>query len=173
MCLSQFIQTYIWPNIGSILMFLVTLALAILTFLYLRTTRKMANVVEKEFEVRTKPVVDITLIWTSSALSWIKLHHTIENKGTYAIFLKQYLVNLTHTDLPEQSFHSCKIDVEKHIKANDNITREEKHRFDALDKSPIKKAKNIIDIDVKYIFSDIFDKEFIKTAKISTDLGAS
>ena len=54
--MSQFIQTYVLPNIGSILLFFVTLGLLYVTSRYMRATRAMADVMKREQDIKLVPL---------------------------------------------------------------------------------------------------------------------
>ena len=55
---NQIFEIYI-SSIGGIGMFIATILLLILTYKYLKMTKKMINMIKEEFEIRTKPVIYI------------------------------------------------------------------------------------------------------------------
>jgi hypothetical protein len=94
---------YISP-IGGIGMFIATIILLYLTAKYLGFTKHMAVMMQKEFEIRLKPVVEIDIAGIS--IQWGDFHmgFTIEvfNRGSYAVYLSGYEIRYWNEDSPDR-----------------------------------------------------------------------
>ena len=127
MCLSQIFSEYILPNIGSILMFGATIGLLCLTNKYLRATRKMADAMEKELEIKLKPMVNISFdkIQIPSGIRFplYKNIYRITNAGSFSVYLSQFTIFYYRPetpDTPDNSIYSYAEGVHQYIGPDDS-----------------------------------------------------
>jgi len=85
MILSALIHHHSGPASPSFIeqygMLIVTLILAVITFLYLRVTNKMANIMKKEFDLRTTPIVELEFRNFERLGALLRLKYAVKNKG--------------------------------------------------------------------------------------------
>ena len=124
-CLNQIIQTYILPNIGSILLFFVTLGLLCVTSRYMRATRAMADVMKREQDIKLVPLIEISpgkISRIQQSCEIVASFH-ITNKGTYFVQLIGYEVKCWHENHEEKPVFLVKEKLVKFIAPKDHPTK--------------------------------------------------
>lgn len=168
MLTDQVFSKYILPNLGSILMFLVTGILAILTYLYLRATRRMAKAMEAEFNIRTKPIVDI--IFKTPFLECVEpVVFSVINKGSYALKLIQYQLDVTSKDIEDEIRFSIAQGLQQYINPTEKFECVQKLEFRNTKLEERRDIKSIY-IDTKFSFLDVFDNKFEKKTRVQAEL---
>lgn len=171
MCIQDIFSTYITP-IGQFLMVLVTFALVLLTVKYIKATKRMADVMSQEFEIRTKPAVDIYYDGFEGDDLVRSFIFRIENKGNYQVKFMRYSLSVTHENFRSQIFHSFSKGIERFIMPGKDFKAEHKHDLSGIKQLPLKdKEKTLIYLDVTFMFKDIFEKSFSEHIEIPTNLG--
>lgn len=168
MYLNQIFHNFILPSLGSILIFLVTIILALITYLYLRATRRMAKVMEAEFNIRTKAIVDI--IFKTPYLDVMEtVVFSVKNKGSYALKLEQYQLDLTYKDPEDEFLFSIAQGVGQYINPPKKIECTQELDFSNT-KIAERKDFKVIYIDATFNFLDIFDNKFKRKLRVKAEL---
>ena len=168
MCLSQIFHYYVLPNLGSILMFLVTVILVLLTYFYLRATRRMAKVMETEFNIRIKPIVDI--IFETPFLDVMEtVVFSVKNKGSYALKLEHYQLDVTYKDPEDEFLFSITQEVGQYINPTKKIECTQELDFSNTKLAERKDIK-VIYINATFSFLDVFDNKFKRELRVKTEL---
>lgn len=166
--LNQILHNYVLPNLGSILIFLVTVMLVLLTYLYLRSTRRMAKVMEAEFNIRTKPIVDI--IFETPFLDMMEtVVFSVKNKGSYALKLEQYQLDVTYKDPEDEFLFSIAQGVGQYINPTKKIECTQELDFSNTKLAERKDIK-VIYIDATFSFLDVFDNKFKREMRVKVEL---
>jgi len=123
--MSQFIQTYVLPNIGSILLFFVTLGLLYVTSRYMRATRAMADVMKREQDIKLVPLIEISSerVTSNQQLCIFVGSFLITNKGTYFVQVTGYEVKCWDEKHEEKPVFPVKEKLVKFIAPKDYPTR--------------------------------------------------
>ena len=136
MCIWQWIQTN-----GSFLLFLATLVLAIITFFYMLSTRKMAKsinvqsqIMQRDFELRIAPMVNI--IFRHSVP--YNYYYNVHNAGQYLVEIISAEIKFRHKIDPSINIPSVNQELNQVIYPGNS-----KEVKLSLDYEAIKKSVNI------------------------------
>lgn len=156
-------STYISP-IGEIGIFIATLILLFLTYKYLRFTRRMANVMAEEFEIKIKPIVDITKRYSMTGETFQYIYDVV-NKGSFVVHFRNVETKCWHPEHPDKQTSLNLINVNKHISPGSS---EEVHNNFTYKKliqaipNGVEITNRILHIKVSFNFLDVKGNEFEK-----------
>lgn len=160
---EYFFTTYISP-IGEIGIFLATLILLFLTYKYLRFTRRMANVMAEEFEIKVKPIVEVTerSSVTGDTFEYV---YEIVNKGSFVVHFRHIETKCWHLKHPNKQASLNLININKHISPGSSEEVHNNFTYKKLIQAMpdgVDITDRILNIQVLFNFVDIKGNEFEK-----------
>lgn len=168
MRLNQIFHDYILPDLGSILMFLVTVILVLITYFYLRATRRMAKAMEAEFNIRIKPIVDI--IFETPFLDIMEtVVFSVKNKGIYALKLEHYQLDVTYKDPKAEFSFSIRQEVGQYINSTKKLECTQELDFSNTKLAERKEIK-VIYIKATFSLLDVFDNKFKRELRVKAEI---
>ena len=158
MCIWQrFLSELLNPAI------LISIVLVIVTYFYLRATRRMAEAMHKEFALRTRPSVNILLQGLVNLVRFIWIFEwNIENKGFYSVKLLQYQITVFYQkNSAKESFYTSAIGQGVFIAPGGLYCIKDRHNLEAIQQFVKLGDKDIrIIIEAKFNFLDCLGKKF-------------
>jgi len=172
MKLQKIIERYVLP-VGNIGMLIATIVLLILTVKYLGFTKDMANMMEKEFQIKLEPVVEI--FYKSCVLSStleLGTDFIVTNKGSYLVTLIDYRLESWHGDF--DYFNICPLEriFNKPLSPNESFKVAD-HSISLAELKKLKLQgieKHPIFTEITFNFWDIRGNKFSKNYKCRTIL---
>jgi len=166
---DKLFYNYISP-IGEIGILIATIILLFLTSKYIKFTKRMADIMKQEYEIKIKPLVKIRFDGFITREANIQPQWCVHNYGSLFIKLLNYKVKFWHMD-----FENDSIAFEKQI--NEEITPDDVLRIDDLfslsDLPHFHSQKDVkipLVIEFIFTFSDAKGDEFTKKELINKSL---
>jgi hypothetical protein len=95
-------------------LFLATVGLVIVTIIYARATKKMADVMQKEFELRVAPLIEPEIYVHKDALDPMA-SIAVKNVGSYPVYFSHIFYRWWHREKPADIFKNDIQHVEKWV----------------------------------------------------------
>ena len=129
--------------IFSVALVLGTVALALITYGYMKSTKKMADsmnqqseMMQKEFEIRLMPLVEEKVHTKSTGISKPTAEFRIANKGIYAVYCGEIEIKIKSNE-NENDFVVENMNIGQWLESRNEITREISFDLSRLSSIPI------------------------------------
>lgn len=151
-----------------------SIILAIITFFYMRQTRRIAAATSREFELRTK--LQVNIFFERSYISddyQYDFTCKIENKGYYSVKILQSQIRVYYLKNSERlEFYSAAVGYSVFINAGESFQIVDVHKFDGLQQLITQDEKdNPVEIDATFSFLDCLGKKVEEPRTYKIKLG--
>lgn len=141
-------------------------AAAVLAVLYSRRSarenKRLADVSEKEHELRTRPVVSFDIGWKKSNARGVEIQFKFSNVGDTAVKLKELVFTWWFTNRPEEQ-HSINRTLDRTIHRPESWEHEIQFHEHEFRQHQIEEAKALEGAHFYGLISGIFELEFLDT----------
>jgi len=126
-----------------------TAALAIITFFYMRHTKKMADIMVQEFNLKIAPILEVK-VGSTEEESLKEYRPVISNKGFLPVHIKRIILEWWYKEQPSVKY-TKQMEVDELLGRKESIKRqvtitlgEEEMRKDCFEKSKKSKFKQLL-----------------------------
>jgi len=159
---GQLFSQYISP-IGGMGMFVATIILLVLTAKYLGFTKDMTKMMQEEFEIRLRPIIEIDDPGLSVNWATLTMGYTfhIYNRGSYAVYLLGYSIKYWPEELIGRVYSSPEKEINEYISPNEKTEIKDSFVLSALQSLEKTKAQDkYAIIEFYFNFLDVRGKKF-------------
>jgi len=122
----------------------------------------MADVMAEDFEIKLRPIVDITKGYEITGETYQSTYSVI-NKGSFVVQFRYVETKCWHPENPDNQIALNWVNINKHISPDDSITVHNNFPFSKFLKAvPNGKTEKILHVQILFNFLDVKGSEFEK-----------